>query len=598
MVDHEGKCSTCNALLWIAEEKLVCPKCSNWLDVTAKKKNELKKKIPFMLRKMGDIGKKVSYHELYPKVISQLENTSKYFLNMKTNLEKNIDILEQWIGYSIIAGLLVKKPKKRFFSNINLFELSNEIDLFFDALEKFRRSFVLLVKLENEAIHVFQNNSQEIMAIPPTKPILKTPASVTDKQHQLFDFFVNIEDERNYQSHYSMIDINYFPTQSYSLMGTYLSHSLGLPKYIVTRSKDKAMQLVQICSKLFPKFARIPHYDSLAFKERDFVDIFGKKLLKQLEPFFNKGGFLYIDTVQWCPSIFLRDLHHKDNAIIPLFYSNQILHIIISIKLGIKDKGSIGDLKGDSFEDEIFGYCETLNVTGEYKGEKLVRVPYPEIDSRMKELADIIFIGNKTGIIYVLSVKSQTVLTLKSQLKKLAKYFREQNLILDGLKIMQLNSRTVEWLFITPITCLPSYKNIKIFNIIQMIQYLSNKEGFTEIKLHTQAENLEVEDFERYGEFKLEGRRFCREICKIKDIRENTMDILIHKPQVYFSPFRLDIPEFCSITNLKKGDWINVLFEFRTKYSTQLVTFHSAEKISEKEAHKRLRLRGVHPPYP
>jgi len=133
---------------------------------------------------------------------------------------------------------------------------------------------------------------------------------------------------------------------------------------------------------------------------------------------------------------------------------------------------------------------------------------------------------------------------------------------------------------------------------MQLIGYIFSKEGFKEVTLQSEKETLSLANFSNYGNFVYENRGFCIEICKVHDIRNDEIAIWIYKPQVHFTLLKVDIPEFIDIKHLRKGEWIKILIEFRTKYSTQIASYHDSEPIEESKAHALLMKREIFPPYP
>jgi len=421
----ESFCPNCKELFWATKNKLVCPKCEGWKEISNEKTKQLQNSINNSLKILDETLKEISIFEILRISLNLLENTAKKFLFNHYNLDTKLSLLTEWIKYSLLTSLIIRNPQEMRFATSD-----KEVQpSFFFILNLLVKDFISLLKLNQKNIFFYQKNKEEIILIPPSKPIINTPTSVLKKQIENTNLDMEIDFARSFSQLDSYIDVNFFPSQFYNLIGTYLSHSLGLPKYLVTSDRKEALQLLDIYSILNRELERLPIKNTHIFTQKSFIDAFGDKVLDEMQFFINSGGFQCKESVSWSPNIFLKIISHNEETIIPLVFSNLIIEQILQVKTGRTKLGKYADLKGLSYEADIFGYCETLNVTGELNGKQLIRIPNPLKTSKVKELADIVFLGNKTNSTYVISAKTHPVLTLKSLQKELEKYHQEQELI-------------------------------------------------------------------------------------------------------------------------------------------------------------------------
>ena len=595
MKNDEGFCSKCNKELWASKNELVCPDCNYWKDISNEKIKQCQNSIDKTIQEMNKLYNEIHYNVLLKKSLDKLEYTAKRLMLSKNNLEDSLYLIDEWIKFSLNLSLIINFPNS---TNYSLPDTDINLLFYFGELDKFAKEFITLGKLHKRNLQIFKDGNKEIILVPPSKSIFTTPLSVLRIQNYNANLDVDIQNVKSVIDYYSLIDVNYFPTQFFRLIGTYLSDGIGLSKYLISNNKSEALRLLDLYSILHKELVKFPILNTHVFPEENFLKVFGKKTLEELLFFSKKAKFSYKNNINFIPSIFLKISKNHEKSILPLYFSNRFFEEILQVKTNNKLIGEIATLKGTSFEDELFGFCETLNVEGELDGQKLLRIPYPIKSSKMKELADMLFIGNRTGSIYIISAKSHTVLTLKSLHKELLRYHQEQEQIKDGMKHLGIYNDKMHWLFITPLTWIPSFRNIKIFNIIQMLGFIVNKEGLKQITLQSEDESLKLKNFDRYDHFNIENRRFCIEICKVIEIEKSELKLWIHKPQIYFAKIRVDIPDFVDADHLRVGQWIKILLEFRTKYSTQIVSYHDAEILSETKAHSILMKRKILPPYP
>jgi len=400
------------------------------------------------------------------------------------------------------------------------------------------------------------------------------------------------------QTLHSFVDVNFFYSLYLGLLGTYMSHGLGLPRYLISENKNEVKELAKIYKNLFQKLMNLNDIEIESLTNKKFIAIFGSKFLEKINPYINIGNYHLDEKIKWSPNVFIQLKFDNTYKIYPLFYSNYFLNEIIQIKIGKIQSGEASTRRGLSFEDEIFGFCETINVTGELNGIKLLRVKNPNLNSNVKELADLIFIGNKTQKVYIISAKTHIVLTFKSLLKELKKFHEEQSEIKIGLQELKLDTSDINWIFLSPTTWLANYKNIMIYNTNQLVRLLYNNEGSKEIDLQSENDTFKLSDFNKIGIFDYKGRRFTIEICKIHGILKDEIAIWIPKPEIKFALIYVDIPDFIDIKHLKEGQWIKILFEIRTKFSTQIMAFHDAVILNENEVSQNFLKRKIYPPYP
>ncbi len=595
MKSDKGLCTKCDKELWASKNELICPNCNNWIDISDEKIEHFQNSIDLTKQEMRKLFNEISFNLLLKKSIDKLEYAAKRFLLSKNNLENSLYLVNEWIKFSLNLFLIFDFQKS---TNYSFPNSDTNLLFYFIELDKFAKEFIKLCKLHKKNLHIFKDGNKEISLVPPSKPIFTTPLSVLQIQALNADLNVDIQSLKSITNYYSLIDTNYFPTQFFRLIGIYLSNGIGLAKYLITNNKNEAIKLIDLYSKLHKKLAKLPIKNTHVFTKENFIKLFSKKTLEEMLFFSKKAKFSYKNSINFIPNIFLELSKNHEKSILPLFFSNRLFEEILQAKTDTKIIGEVATLKGISFEDELFGYCETLNVEGEFNGQKLLRISNPNKSSKIKELADMIFIGNKTGFIYIISAKSHTVLTLKSLHKELIKYHQEQNQIEVGLKHLGIDNDKIQWLFITPLTWIPSFRNIKIFDVIQMLGFLASKEGIKKINLHNKDETLKLDNFDKYDHFNIENRRFCIEICKIIDIDKNELKLWIQKPQIYFAEINVIVPDFLDTNHLKVGQWIKILFEYRTKYSKQIISYHEAEILSEAKAYSILLKRKILPPYP
>jgi len=592
MAIDEGMCPKCKKLLWASEEELICPYCSGYEDISNEKMNRIRNSIKLSLQIMNNILSQISYNEIIRISINSLEHCARSFKNIPYNLEGKFNLISEWMKFSLNLSYL-----KSYKQNDNNKIINNKIiEKYLQVLHEFAKNFILLIKISLGNIHYFKDNNIEIILTSPTKPLFSTPNSVLKIQNKKAYYPTDLKHSNISSIFYSFIDANLYETQFYRLVGNYLAKGLGLPKYIISNNKNEALNLLSLYSKLHDKLKFMPVKNSHVFNKVDFIYVFGKDIYDKLLHYIEFGNFSYEENIYWTPLLFL--YFNSEEKILPLFFSNQIFEEILLIKTGKTKSGNVANLKGNSFEDDIFGYVETLNVTGIVNGKKLIRVSNPLIDSNLKELADVIFIGNQTNTVYIISAKSHSVLTLQTLLNELTKYCQEQDSIKEGLNYLNISTKNLCWLFITPITWINSFHNIKIFDVLQMASFICHKEGFKTVYLQNENETLKLKDFNKYGDFTLNNRFFRIDIGKIHDKMKNEITIWIPVEKVNFTLISIDVPKFINTDYLKIGSWISILFEYRTKYSTQAMSFHDAEIIDYTHAFSILKKMNIQPPYP
>ena len=592
-ISDEYKCPNCKKLLWASKDDLICPNCNGYKDVSKLKANQLRKSIKESLHILNGILNEISYIEVFRFSVNSLEKIAKLIRNEPYNLHDKINLLDEWIKFSLNLSIIknFKQKKYSFFLDIN------KLDCYFLTLDTFAKNFISLIKISLGNIHYFKKNENEIILTSPTKAILSTPNFIFKIQNENAKIPVNSEFFKQF-SLLSSFDVNLFEINFYRLIGNYLSQGMGLPRYLVTNVKEEALKLLVLYSKLHQKLKKLPIKNTHVFNEMNFTKLFGAEVSNEIYQYIELGDYSYEQNVFWIPNIFLLAYLNSEKLILPLFFSNSIFEEILIIKTEKRKFGYSANLKGKSFEDEIFAYFETLNITGIFNEKKLIRIPNPDKTSILKELADVIFIGNHTNMVYIISAKSHSVLTLGTLIKELNKFYQEQESIKKGINNLNIETKKLCWLFITPITWLASFRNIKIFDLPQMISLIYHNEGLKSVSLQKKEETLKLKDFKVYGDFSKNDRLFRIEIGKVYDKKKNEITIWVPVEKVNFTLISIDIPDFIKTNHLKIGSWVRILIEYRTKYSTQVMSFHDAEIIKESYAYNLLKRMNIKPPYP